>query len=77
MSTNTTTKEEADFIWRHIECILDVPGDISSGVNGCILARVYDRACDILEAHGAPKPTIVDIINDPECEQTYIVETNA
>ena len=65
---------EEDFIYRHIESILDVPGDLSSGINGCILASAYDRACEILEAHGALKPTIVDVIDDPEFELTYIVE---
>lgn len=62
------------FIYRHIESILDVPGDLSSGVNGCIVASAFDRACEILEAHGAPRPKIVQIINDPEVELTYIVE---
>ena len=66
--------KEEDFIHRHIESILDVPGDLSSGINGCILASVFDRACDILESNGSKKPNIVDIIDDPECELTYLVE---
>ncbi len=65
---------EEDFIYRHIESILDVPGDLSSGINGCILASAYDRTCRILKEHGATKPLIVDTIDDPECELTYLVE---
>lgn len=68
------TMNKEDFIYRHIESILDVPGDLSSGINGCILASAYDRACNILESHGAAKPTIVHTIDDPECELTYLVE---
>tara|TARA_Y100000389_G_C17328496_1_gene446796 strand:- start:590 stop:799 length:210 start_codon:yes stop_codon:yes gene_type:complete len=66
--------KEEDFIYRHIENILDVPGDLSSGINGCILASAFDRACDILESNGSKKPNIVDVIDDPECELTYLVE---
>jgi len=65
---------EEDFIYRHIESILDVPGDLSSGINGCILASAYDRTCRILKEHVATKPLIVDTIDDPECELTYLVE---
>lgn len=65
---------DANFIFKHIESILDVPGDLSSGINGCIVASAYDRACEILEAHGAPRPIIVQVINDPEVELTYLVE---
>ena len=65
---------EKDFIFRHIESILDVPGDLSSGINGCIVKSAYDRACKILEANGAPKPRIIQVIEDPEVEVTYIVE---
>lgn len=68
------TLTDKDFIYKHIESILDVPGDLSSGINGCIVASAYDRACQILEAHGAAKPKIVQVINDPEVETTYIVE---
>ena len=50
--------KEEDFIHRHIESILDVPGDLSSGINCCILASAFDRACDILESNGSKKPTI-------------------
>ena len=74
MNTKIISKEEQNFIHRYIESILDVPGDLSSGINGCILASVFDRACDILESNGSKKPTIVDIIDDPECELTYLVE---
>ena len=74
MNLKKMSMDNRDFIYRHIESILDVPGDLSSGVNGCILASAYDRACEILEAHGALKPTIVDVIDDPEFELTYIVE---
>ena len=70
----TMTMTNDEFIYKHIESILDVPGDLSSGINGCIVASAYDRACQILEAHGAPKPRIVHVINDPEVEVTYIVE---
>ena len=66
--------KEEDFIHRHIESILDVPGDLSSGINGCILASVFDRACDILESNGSKKPRVVQVIDDPECELTYLVE---
>lgn len=65
---------DKDFIYKYIESILDVPGDLSSGINGCIVASAYDRACQILEANGAVKPKIVQVINDPEVEITYIVE---
>jgi hypothetical protein len=65
---------DSEFIKKHIESILDVPGDIASGINGCILKSAYKRTCKILEANGAPKPTIVQIIEDPEVETTYIVE---
>lgn len=65
---------DKDFIYKYIESILDVPGDLSSGINGCIVASAYDRACQILEAHGAVKPKIVQVINDSEVEITYIVE---
>jgi hypothetical protein len=66
--------DDNEFIRKHIESILDVPGDIASGINGCILKSAYKRACKILEANGAPKPTIIQIIADPEVETTYIVE---
>jgi hypothetical protein len=66
--------KEKDFIQKYIDIILDVPGDISSGINGCISKKVYDRVCVILEANGAPKPRIVHVIEDPEVETTYIVE---
>ena len=65
---------DIDFINKYLEDILDVPGDISSGINGCILESVYNRTCEILEANGAPKPRIVQVIKDPEVETTYIVE---
>tara|TARA_B110000977_G_C10827523_1_gene396732 strand:- start:169 stop:390 length:222 start_codon:yes stop_codon:yes gene_type:complete len=65
---------EDDFIHKYIESILDVPGDLSSGVNGCISKIAYGRVCRILEANGAPKPQIVHVIRDPEVETTYIVE---
>jgi hypothetical protein len=68
------TLTDKDFIYEHIESILDVPGDLSSGINGCIVKSAYDRACKILEAHGATKPRIVQVIEDPEVEVTYIVE---
>ncbi len=68
---------DQDFIEKYLEDILDVPGDISSGVNGCILESAYKRACTILKAHGAPKPRIVHTIKDPECETTYIVENGS
>tara|TARA_B110000879_G_scaffold176953_1_gene231217 strand:+ start:38 stop:271 length:234 start_codon:yes stop_codon:yes gene_type:complete len=74
MSTNNTSKEDRDFIYKHIESILDVPGDLSSGINGCILASAYSRACNILESNGSNKPNIVHTIDDPECELTYLVE---
>ena len=66
--------KENDFIYKYIESILDVPGDIGSGINGCIPKTVYNRACKILEANGAPRPRIVHVIEDPEVETTYIVE---
>jgi hypothetical protein len=66
--------DDSAFIKKHIESILDVPGDITSGINGCILESAYKRACKILEANGAPKPTIIHVIKDPEVETTYIVE---
>ena len=65
---------EKDFIFKYIESILDVPGDLSSGINGCIVKSAYDRACKILEANGALKPRIIQVIEDPEVEVTYIVE---
>jgi hypothetical protein len=66
--------KQDDFIYKHIENILDVPGDLSSGINGCILASAYDRTCEILESNGSKKPKIVQVIDDPECELTYLVE---
>ena len=63
-----------DFIYKYIESILDVPGDLSSGINGCIPKSVYSRVCTILEDNGAPIPRIVHVIEDPEVETTYIVE---
>lgn len=62
------------FIDQHISALLDKPGDLSSGINGCIRAGAYDRVCSILAAHGAPEPKIVKTINDQECELTYVVE---
>ena len=66
--------KEQDFIYKYIESILDVPGDLSSGINGCIIASAYKRTCEILESNGSIKPTIVQVIDDPECELTYLVE---
>lgn len=74
MNSKTVIMNDIDFINKHIEDILDVPGDLSSGINGCILESAYKRACEILEVNGAPKPRIVQIIRDPEVETTYIVE---
>ncbi len=65
---------ESDFIHKYIESILDVPGDLSSGINGCISKSAYNRACKILTANGASRPRIVHVIKDPEVETTYIVE---
>ena len=65
---------ESDFIYKYIESILDVPGDLSSGVNGCIPKSAYNRVCSILKSNGATKPRIVQVIKDPEVETTYIVE---
>lgn len=66
--------KEADFLHKYVNSILDVPGDLSSGINGCIPKSVYDRTCRILEANGANKPRIIQVIEDPEVETTYIVE---
>lgn len=74
MSSKMINMSEEEFIFRYIEDILDVPGDLSSGINGCIIKSAFDRACQILEAHGAPKPRIIQVIEDPEVEITYIVE---
>jgi hypothetical protein len=65
---------ETDFIHKHIESILDVPGDLSSGINGCVRESAFKRVCEILRKHGASKPIIIDKIIDPEVEPTYIVE---
>jgi len=74
MNLKINNMKDEDFIYKYIETILDVPGEISSGVNGCISKAAYSRACKILEANGAPSPRIVHIIKDPEVETTYIVE---
>lgn len=74
MIVDYSHQSEDDFIYHHIQDILDEPGDLSSGVNGCIRAGAYERVCSILRRHGAPKPRIVETINDPEVELTYIVE---
>ncbi|MDC0008827.1 hypothetical protein OAE73_00530 [bacterium] len=66
--------KEADFLHKYVNSILDIPGDLSSGINGCIPKSVYNRACRILEANGANKPHIIQVIEDPEVETTYIVE---
>ena len=71
---STKTMKESDFIHKYIESILDVPGDLSSGINGCIPKSVYKRVCSILNTHGAPRPQVVLVIEDPEVETTYIVE---
>jgi hypothetical protein len=65
---------EADFIHKHIESILDIPGDLSSRINGCVRESAFKRVCTILKKHGASKPVIIDKIIDPEIETTYIVE---
>ena len=67
-------QDDKTFIYHHIQDILDKPGDLSSGVNGCIRAGAWNRVCEILQRYGAPKPRIVETINDPEVELTYIVE---
>lgn len=64
---------EADFIHKHIEVILDVPGDLSSGINGCVRESAYGRVCEILKANGASKPVIEHVIKDSEVETTYLV----
>lgn len=67
-------QDDETFIHQHIKDLLDEPGDLSSGVNGCIRAGAWNRVCEILQRNGAPKPRIIHTINDPECELTYIVE---
>ena len=65
---------DKDFIEIYILDILDIPGDISSGINGSILKSAYKPACAILKAHGAPKPNIIDVIEGIESDDIYIVE---
>ena len=64
---------DADFIHKHIEVILDVPGDLSSGINGCVRESAYERVCEILKANGAGEPIIEHVIKDSEVETTYLV----
>ena len=74
---NYDNLEKSKFIHDHLESILVTSGDLSSGIRGCIKAGAWNRANKILSASGAPKPIIVQVINDPEVELTYIVENES
>lgn len=74
---NYDDADRSKFIYDHLESILVNSGDLSSGVRGCIKAGAWNRAKKILSSSGAPRPVIVQVINDPEAELTYIVENES
>jgi len=64
---------EIGFIHMHVSSILRNPNDITEGVNGLCRAGAFGRLAHILQLAGAAEPIILDVINDPEAELTYVL----
>lgn len=65
---------EHDFISWYLDDILTDKENPAAGVEGCILARAYNRAQVILAKHGV-ELKIVMVIRDPEVELTYLIKS--
>jgi hypothetical protein len=66
--------DDKSFMHFHVTDILRDSDDASKGVYGLCRAGAFGRLVRILTRAGAPEPTIVNVINDPEAELTYELE---
>jgi hypothetical protein len=71
---NYSNMDEDSFMHFHVNDILRDSNDVTKGVYGLCRAGAFGRLVHILTRAGAPEPTIVNVINDPEAELTYELE---
>ena len=65
---------ETDFTSWYIDDILVDRQNPAAGVEGCILARAYNRAQEVLAKHGVELEIVMEI-RDPEVELTYLIKS--
>ena len=65
--------KEVNFLHEHVNGTLGIPGDVSSGINECILKSTHNRTSRTSLVNRANKPYIIQIIKNPEMETAYTV----